>query len=44
MEKNEEKEVYGRDARLAEILAYLARPEELDDVIVDMIYSILFNR
>lgn len=43
MKKNEKRKVYGRAARLAAILAYLAHPEELSDIIIDMIYSILFH-
>lgn len=37
------KKVYGRDARLQEIRRMVNRPEGLDDVTVNMVYTILYD-
>ena len=41
MEK--EKKVYGRENRLAEIRRIINRPEQLEDIQVDMAYTILVS-
>lgn len=42
MEK--EKRVYGRENRLAEIRRIIHRPEQLEDLQIDMVYTILSSR
>ena len=44
MMTKEEKKVYGRENRLAEIRRIINRPEQLEDIQVDMAYTILASR
>lgn len=44
MHNAKEKKIYGRDNRLAEIRRIVNRPEQLDDIQIDMVYTVLTSR